>query len=101
MNLNLRRLVLPVILSINFFGCTKEWTEPDLYTVNLTLSVQPDSVDANHVYYYSNGMKLQMHLKIVADGNTIKDEAWINQTNLHLDNNYKSVTVSGNVIKLS
>jgi hypothetical protein len=84
-----------------FSSCTKEWSEPDLYTINLSLASDPDSVDANSVYYYNGGMKLQMHLTVNSAGTLVKDQIWTNHTNFHLDKVDGTVSVIGKVINLS
>jgi hypothetical protein len=90
-----------ILLFISFISCSKEWEQPVIYTVNLTLAIPPDSVDAMHNYYYGNGMKLQIRLIVKSAETIVKDEAWINQKNYHWGDSLESVTVIGKVVNLT
>jgi hypothetical protein len=89
-----------LILVGMFISCHKEWVEPAVYTVNLSLYYTPDSVDNNLVYYFSDGMKVQIKYDVTADGSTFRDQVWQNQKNDHWED-MGTVQISGKVINLS
>jgi hypothetical protein len=94
------RPLIIICLVFIIFSCKKEWEQPVIYTANLSLTYQPDSVDGNLVYYYPDGMKLQIHFKLISDEGTIKDEVSMNQKNYHWEN-MNGVKITGEVINLS
>ncbi len=98
---SLKRIALFTAVLIAMSSCKKAWVEPVLYTVNLSLARTPDSVDANSVYYYADGMKLQLHLTITSNGSTVKDEVWTHEKNYHWEDNIDGVNIIGEVVSLS
>jgi hypothetical protein len=93
--------ILFVLFIITLSACKKEWEQPVVYTANLSLAVPPDSVDADKVYYYSNGMKLQLRLEVISGGSVIYDDAWTDRTNYHWDETQENTSITGKVVNLS
>ena len=95
------KFYLPIFLLFILTACKKTWEPPYIYTANLSLASTPDSVDANYVYYFQDGMKLQLQLSITSNGNTIKNERWINRANYHWGDSLEKVNVVGSIVNLS
>lgn len=93
--------ILVFIFFVSLSSCKKVWEPPTVYTVNLSLAVEPDSVDINKTYYYANGMKLQIRLIVKSDGGFVKDEVWTDKSNFHWGDSLSSVSLTGKVIDLS
>jgi hypothetical protein len=103
-----KSLVIKIMLRIAIFilfvctlvSCRKEWEQPVLYTTNLSLYFEPDSVDQDLVYYYSDGMKLQIKYEVTADGESFRNQVWENQRNDHWGE-MGTVIITGKVVSLS
>jgi hypothetical protein len=92
---------LILLISVAFLSCKKTWVAPDIYTVNLTLAITPDSSDeVNKIYYYSSGMIVQLKLSIQEGGSTVIDEVWNHQKNYHFGDTLENPNITGTVIKL-
>ena len=95
------KLFFPFVLIFIHPACKKTWEPPFIYTANLSLASTPDSVDAGNVYYFPDGMKLQIQLTITSNGSIIKNEPWINRENYHWGDSLKNVKVVGSIVNLS
>jgi hypothetical protein len=95
----MKQIIFFILLLITV-SCKKEWEPPAVYTVNLYLVADPDSIDGNFVNYYADGMKTQIKLDITSGGSQVVNEARKNKTNFHWTD-LSSVKINATVQSLS
>src|SRR5688572_19087407 len=92
--------ILILVLLVALAACHKEWEEPVVYTMNLSLLYEPDSVDEDLVYHYADGMKVQLQLNLTSSGSAVKNGSWTNKQNFHWGDSLESVAINAKVVSM-